>query len=307
MEIALLQGGRSSERPISLKTGEAVGKALKQLGYHVTPLDADSEGLRRLMESSFDFCFVALHGKGGEDGTIQGFLNAIGLPYNGSGVLASAICMDKIITKAVFQANGLPTPSYMVLEDTDISFGHVAEQLGLPFVLKPAAQGSTIGVHCVASKEEFQEALTEIRQLQDRIIAEKYIAGKELTVALLGEEVLPVMEIETPHALYDFEAKYKEGKAIHHIPARVSESVVHLCEKLSLQAARATGCTGVVRVDLRVDRQGNPWLLEINTLPGLTAVSLVPECARARGLSFPDLVEWIVKDGIKKKEELKAS
>lgn len=318
MEIALLQGGNSPERPISLKTGGAVAQALGELGHSVTLLEPDRVSLKQLLKQAFDFCFIALHGKGGEDGTVQGLLECLDLPYNGSGVLASALCMDKPAAKALFRERGLATPDYQELRilktgerdlvgeslsGAPLSFAQLAATLHLPFVLKPPSLGSTLGVEIVASEADFAPALASAAAFEGRVLAERFVPGREVTVALLGDEALPAMEIEIASPLYSFQAKYESGQVNHYIPPRLSTEEVRACAELSQAAARAAGCSGVVRADLRVDSDGKPWLLELNTLPGLTEVSLVPESARAAGISFPDLVRWMVTDGIRKKEK----
>lgn len=306
MRIALIAGGTSSEREISLLSGDAVERALLALGHQVTVLDTDRQSLLRLAGDVFDFAFIALHGPGGEDGVIQGFLETIGLPYNGSGVEASAVAMNKALTKQILEREGVRVPPSLLIRRTEPAAGffpRAADELGLPFIAKPCAQGSTIGVHLVHTPSDLAAAHALIGSLRDDTLLERFVQGKELTVACAGERVFPAMEIETDHLLYDYEAKYQKGESRHYIPPRIPPELAARAQELAKRAHRLLGCRGVTRSDFRVTEQGEVIFLEINTLPGLTAVSLVPECAAADGLTYESLIAWLVEDGLARRRE----
>lgn len=307
MRIALIAGGTSPEREISLLTGDAVEKALLALGHEVTVLDTDREGLLRLAGEAFDFAFIALHGPGGEDGVIQGFLETIGLPYNGSGVEASAVAMNKALTKRFLEREGVRVSPSLLIWRTEPAadfFPRAKEKLGLPFIAKPCAQGSAIGVQLVHTPPELAEAHARIGSLRDDTLLERFVEGKELTVACTADRAFPVMEIETDHLLYDYQAKYQRGESRHYIPPRLPPEVAARAQELAMRAHGLLGCRGVTRSDFRVTHKGEVVFLELNTLPGLTAVSLVPECAAADGLGYDSLIAWLVEDGLARQQEL---
>ena len=299
--VAVLMGGWSSERAVSLRSGEACAAALEGEGYRVTRVDVDRQIAARLAEIKPDVCFNALHGKGGEDGTIQGILETLAIPYTHSGVLASALAMDKAKAKIVLANAGIPVAESVVVTRTQAAKAHVMPP---PYVIKPVAEGSSVGVFIVREDHAHppQELTASDWALAEEVMAERYIAGRELTCAVMGNKPLGVIEILPAESLtfYDYEAKYAPGGSKHVLPAEISPNIYQLVENLSLQAHRALGCRGVSRTDFRFDDRpegtGELICLEVNTQPGMTATSLVPELAGHSGMSFGDLVRWIVED-----------
>ncbi len=305
-KILVLMGGVSSEREISLRSGASVTQALREAGYEAESLDLTPETVPELLTKKPDLVFLALHGRGGEDGSVQGLLEWLGLPYTGPGVMASAVCMDKVTTKKLLAASGIPTAPFLDLdpetdpEDLPDLFAH----FGGPFVLKASCQGSSLGTVIVRDKAAVKEAFREVAAFGDPVLAEGFLPGAELTVPVLGgskPEALPVIEITSEGAFYDFESKYTPGGSHHIIPARIPEATRAETERLALAAFRAAGCRGFARVDFMLDGKGDPLVLEINTIPGMTAQSLLPDAGRAVGLSFPALTEKIVMAALKEK------
>ncbi len=288
-------GGLSSEREISLRTGRAIQAALTRLGYDVVAVDVGRDLPERLRTLGIELAVVALHGSLGEDGTVQGLLEVLGIPYTGSGVLASAAAMDKRFAKDIMTAHGIPTPPWV--EVPAEAAAHVDPELpfGYPAVVKPVAQGSTVGIHLVEEPGDLHGALSESFRHCDRVIVERYIAGVETTVGLIDHIVLPVIEIEAPAGFYDYEAKYTPGRTRFHIPARLSEQVAAACRDYARRAYAALGCEGVARVDLRVDEEGGCWVLEVNTIPGMTETSLIPKAAAELGMRFDEVCEAMVR------------
>lgn len=305
-KILVLKGGVSSEREISLKSGAAVASALREAGFETEELDLTNKTLPRLFTKKPDLVFLALHGKGGEDGSIQGLLDWLGIPYTGPGVTSSALCMDKILTKHVLRAAGIATAPYVAFtgrEDPEKA-AERALTLGLPLVLKASRQGSSIGVSFVRKKEDFAETFRRIASYGDPVLAEAPLTGTELTVPVLGgdePEALPVIEITATGAFYDYASKYTPGGSCHIIPARIPEETRAKTEQIALAAYRATGCRGFARVDFMLNDAGEPFVLEINTIPGMTAQSLLPDAGRAVGLSFPALAEKIVMTALRER------
>jgi D-alanine-D-alanine ligase len=287
-KVAVLLGGKSAEREVSLKSGSMVLAALKKKGVDAHAFDPAEKSIEALQKEKFGRAFIALHGRFGEDGTMQGILEWLGIPYTGSGVLASALAMDKVRTKRIWSAEGLPTAPYAVLT-REMNLKVVARKLGIPLFVKPASEGSSVGMSKVKRVGDLDEAFTLAVNYDPVVIAEKFIDGPELTVAILGEQALPVIRIETPREFYDYEAKYVANDTRYLIPAGLTEKKEQEVRALSLEAFRALGCRGWGRVDLMLDRRGRPYLLEINTSPGMTDHSLVPMAARAVGLSYEDL------------------
>ncbi len=286
-KVGVLMGGLSTEREISLRTGEAVFRALKGLGYRVVKIDVDREIARRLVEEGIDVAFIALHGRYGEDGSIQGLLEIMGIPYTGSGVAASAVAMNKVMAKRVFIAEGLPTPRFSILsspEEVDMPY---------PFMVKPADQGSTIGVRKVEREEELEEALREAMTYSDTVYVEEFIEGHEVTFGIVDGRVFPPIEIRTKSSIYDYRAKYTKGMTDYLLPPTVEGEALERAREAALKAYRAIGCRGAARVDMVIDGRG-PWLLEVNTIPGMTETSLLPKAAMAEGVDFPSLVEMIL-------------
>jgi len=298
MHVAVLMGGWSAEREVSLVSGAAVARALEQRGYRVTAIDVqrDLDGLLRGLTPRPDVVFNALHGRGGEDGTIQGVLDLLGLPYTHSGVLASAVAMDKPTAKDVLRARGVRSPEGVVVRAADVLAG---DPVPRPYVVKPTNEGSTVGVRLVREGDN-APALDDALAAEKVVMVEEFVPGRELTVGVMGGRPLAVTEITYAAELFDYTAKYTAGHATHRCPADVPEDVAGLAMAWAAEAHEALGCDGVSRSDFRWDdtRPGTEGLyfLEINTQPGMTPLSLVPEQAAAQGISFNDLVEWMVEN-----------
>lgn len=287
-KVGVLLGGKSAEREVSLKSGTMVLAALRSRGVDAHPFDPAERGLDALLDERYDRVFIALHGRFGEDGTVQGVLEWLGIPYTGSGVLASALAMDKLRTKLVWQARGLPTPPYEILpQDADLSA--VAARLGLPLMVKPVCEGSSLGMSKVRAAAALEEAYALAVNYDRAVMAEKFIEGAELTVGILGDEVLPIIKLETPRDFYDYQAKYIADDTRYILPCGLPPARERELQALSREAFAALGCRGWGRVDLMLDAAGAPYLLEVNTAPGMTDHSLVPMAARAVGLSYDDL------------------
>lgn len=293
--VAVLMGGLSREREISLRTGRAIAEALMKKGYQVLSIDVGRDIAEVLIRERIECAFVALHGRGGEDGTLQGMLELMGIPYTGSGVLASALAMDKVMTKKVFLCEGIPTPPFEVVRGCDVGKREgVAISLSPPVVVKPSREGSTIGITVVRSNGELPGALETAKVYDDEILIEAFIKGKEVTVAVLDELPLPIIEIAPKSGFYDYRSKYTKGETEYILPARLSREKYLLSQELALKAYRALGCSGCVRVDLMVDEEDNPYVIDVNTMPGMTETSLVPKAASFAGISFEDLAERIL-------------
>jgi D-alanine-D-alanine ligase len=300
-KVAVLMGGRSAERPVSLKSGSMVLAALKKKGVNAHSFDPKERGLDALIGERFDRAFVILHGRYGEDGTIQGALELLGIPYTGSGVLASALAMDKWRTKLVWQSSGIPTPrSELLTHDSDLPA--VATRLGMPLMVKPANEGSSIGMTKVKNARELPEAYALAANYDRVVIAETFVEGVELTAGILGDKPLPLIKLETPREFYDYEAKYQATDTRYLIPCGLPPDAERIVQDEALFAFRALGCSGWGRVDLMLDRSGKPYFLEVNTSPGMTDHSLVPMAARHAGLSFEDLCLRILESARLEKE-----
>ena len=300
--VAVLKGGWSPEREVSLNSGAAAGSALRDAGYEVVELDATEAGRAALagdlMQAGPDVVFNALHGQWGEDGCVQGMLEVLGLPYTHSGVLASSLAMDKQRAKAVFDEAGIPSPTGRLVSREEAAGGHV---MAPPYVIKPNAQGSSVGVYIVREGDNRPpDALTSRNwDLGETVLAEEFIPGRELTVAVMGNHALCVTEITTNLSFYDYEAKYAEGGSIHVLPADIPSDIEARCLDLARRAHAALGCRGMSRADFRWDPTkgvNGVICLEVNTQPGLTATSLAPEQAAECGISFPELCDWMVRD-----------
>ena len=288
-KVAVLLGGRSAERQISLQSGQAVLDALLRCGVDAHPFDPAEQALEELLQQGFDRAFIALHGRFGEDGSIQGALELMGLPYTGSGVMASALAMDKWRTKLIWQAIGVQSPRYQLLH-AGSDWQQVAGTLGLPLIVKPAREGSTIGLTKVKRVEDLAEAYRLAARHDALVLAEEFIAGKELTVAILGETPLPVVRIEIAGELYDYEAKYFSNETQYFCPSGLPAELEAAIQKQALKAYQVLGCQGWGRVDLILSATNQFYFLEANTSPGMTGHSLVPMAARTAGISFDDLV-----------------
>ena len=287
-KVAVLLGGRSAEREVSLKSGSMVLEALRRSGVNAHPFDPAERGVEALLEERFDRAFIALHGRFGEDGTLQGVLEWLGIPYTGSGVLASALAMDTLRTKQLWQAGGLPTPAYEML-GPDSAWAEVAARLGLPIMVKPANEGSSIGMSKVRVASGLDEAYALAVNYDPLVMAEAFIEGVELTGAILGGQALPLIRLETPREFYDYQAKYVSDDTRYIVPCGLPPDKESELRALCLRAFDALGCRGWGRVDLMLDKTGKPYLLEANTSPGMTDHSLVPMAARAAGMTYEAL------------------
>jgi D-alanine-D-alanine ligase len=291
LRIGVLAGGPSSERPVSLRSGRAVYRALKAEGFNVKFLDIPGEEYDTIKKSKIDVAFLALHGRFGEDGTIQAMLERLGIPYTGSGVRASRLALDKIASKRIFEKKGIPVPRYGILTKKGFrrAHGSRAGLLGWPLVVKPQFEGSSIGLSVVRDPRDLEDAMEKAFAYGDKVLLEEYIDGRELTVGILGEKALPVVEIVPPFGIYDTRAKYKDKRTRYLVPAPLHKQVFRRAQMLGLAAHRALGCSGMSRVDMRMDRGGDIFVLEVNSIPGMTERSLLPKAAKAQGLSFDRL------------------
>ncbi len=293
--VAVFMGGDSAERAVSLKSGQAVLSALQSAGVDAYGVDVTGCLLKTVENPEYDRVFIALHGRGGEDGTIQAILSQAGIPYTGSDVLASALAMDKLRSKYVFRGCNLPTPGFCSMaceEDVET----VVASLRMPVGVKPAREGSSIGIRKVANREELLEAWREAAELDEQVLIEEWVEGPEFTVSLLQDQALPAIGLSTDHVFYDYDAKYLADDTRYRIPCGLSPEDEVRLQQLSLEAFRALGCKTWGRVDVMQDSEGNFWLLEVNTVPGMTDHSLVPMAAKAAGISFEELVVRILKD-----------
>ena len=289
--IGVLMGGISREREISLKTGASIVVALREKGYNAVGIEVSTDIVTQLVEERIDAAFIALHGRWGEDGTVQGLLELLRIPYTGSGVLASALAMNKIKAKELFRFHSIPTPEFITAHEG----GFEEPPFPPPWVAKPASEGSTIGVGIVMERSGLEEAIRTAQGYDQEVLIERFIDGKELTVGILNGEPLPVIEITPKEGLYDYEAKYTPGKTEYRCPAPISEEKQREAQEVSLKAYHCLGCHGSARVDLRMNEQGEVFIIEVNTVPGMTETSLVPKAAAQRGISFPQLVEVILE------------
>lgn len=293
--VGVLLGGLSSERTVSLETGEAVIAALTERGYDVAPIFVDRDVDLAIRQSHIDVAFIALHGRYGEDGCIQGLLETLGIPYTGSGVLASALAMNKVKAKEIFRLHNLPTPPYYVsdrsFEDDPMSRHG---DFGFPAVVKPVSEGSSVGVELVQDADDLIAACERGFCFDDQVLVERFIEGQEVSVAILGDRALGAVEVQPKRGFYDYGAKYTRGATDYHIPPRLSPERYRGILTQALKAHRALGCAGATRVDLMVQANGNEHVLEVNTLPGLTPNSLLPKIAAHAGIDFAELVDAIL-------------
>lgn len=302
-KIVVVMGGTSTEAEVSRRTGTAILNALLSKGYHAEAMELDplhfAEDIRK---SGCGIVFNALHGKYGEDGLIQGTLDMLGIPYTGSGVLAAAVTMDKAASKRIFLAEGISTPrahSYRQYEFDEGLGKRIREEFGFPLVVKAASQGSSIGVYIVESDEALEKALKEAFSYNDEIVAEEFIRGREITVAVWGNgavrEAMPIIEITTLSGRYDYTSKYTKGASSHLVPAPLSEEKTREIQELAVKTFTACGCCGVARVDMMLDENERAYVIEVNSVPGMTETSLVPDAAHAMGIEFPELCEKILQ------------
>ena len=307
MRVAVLKGGRSLEREVSLRSGENVERALARLGHEAIPLDADDQLVRTLRSESPDVAFIALHGKGGEDGSVQELLEILGIPYTGPGVLACQRSWDKVVAKAHFEAAGIATPaSYSFSGDAFRELGAadalsaIHEKLGFPLVIKPAKQGSALGIGLAQEPGDLPRLLMSALSYDDRVLIERLIPGRELAVSVLGSDqpwTLPVVEaVPVGREFYDFESRYTPGMTELHAPAQLSAVLAEQASQIALACYRSLDCRGFSRVDMILDRDGELWVLEVNAIPGMTDTSLLPEAARAAGSSFDEVVAAVLAE-----------
>jgi D-alanine-D-alanine ligase len=302
LTVALLYGGISGEREVSIASGEGVREALEGEGFTLVPIDTGKpdfvDELRALKPS---VAFIALHGKGGEDGSIQGLLEMLGIPFTHSGVKASALALDKLVSKLMYQVFGLDTAEFAVVhrEQTAEDFESALERIGLPCVVKPVSDGSSLGISIPKTHSEFLHALTEAFAVGDLLLVEKFIEGVEVTVPVLGNNpdelfALPVVEIVPQNEFYDYESKYAEGGSEHIIPARITREEMCACQAAAIEAHRILGCTGVSRTDIIITTKSSPCVIETNTVPGMTSTSLIPEAARRVGITSGELYRLLI-------------
>lgn len=296
-KVAVLMGGQSAERNISLETGRAVHAALRRKGVNAIAVDTKNDVIEQLQKNEIDRVFNALHGRGGEDGVIQGVLESLSLPYTGSGVLGSALAMDKIRSKRLWREMGLLTSDFLELE-SEADLRDAISQIGLPIMVKPVHEGSSCGASKVNSLEDVSAAWQLASKYQDNVMAEKWIEGVEYTVAILNQQVLPIIRLQTPHEFYDYQAKYEVDSTQYICPCGLSEAEEKRVQDIALRAFKSVGASGWGRVDLFIDADGQVQLLEVNTVPGMTDHSLVPMAAMHIGLEFDDLVLRILDSSV---------
>lgn len=296
MKVAVLMGGMSVEREVSLRTGAAVSKALKGLGYSVVDIDAGKDLPERLRVEKIDVAFIALHGRYGEDGCVQGLLESMFIPYTGSGVLASSVGMEKVFTKQIFIGHGIPTPQHMAFRSAKDAIA-ATDSLPFPFpvVVKPSAEGSSVGVHICKTRDQYKAAVEDAAQYAGTLLVEQFIKGREVQGAVLDDEALGAIEIVPAREFYDYEAKYKAGSGTKYLfPAPLPPDQYERVNEVCLAAHRALGCSGASRSDVIVTEKGECFILETNTLPGMTETSLLPKIAAGRGIDFPQLCERLL-------------
>lgn len=304
--IAVLMGGKSGEREVSLRSGTNALNALQRQGLEAISLDVDENLTHNLIKDEVDLVFIALHGKGGEDGSIQGFLETLGIPYTGSGVLASALAMDKVRAKMIFETTGVPTPKYQSIEPQN-NIGEQCEkamdEIGLPLVVKPISEGSSLGVSIVKDSQDLGKTLKRTVDFFGDAFLERYIKGTEVTVAILGTgarlRALPVLEIVPKKEFYDYEAKYTKGLTDLIVPARIPETATKRAQEVALKAHRVLGCHGMSRVDIQLDLSYEAYVTEVNTIPGLTDLSDMPAEAKAAGMTYDELILEILDSAIR--------
>jgi D-alanine-D-alanine ligase len=294
-KVAVLYGGRSSERDVSLRSGKACADALRETGHDVILVDVDVDVAERLRAMKADVAFIGLHGRWGEDGCIQGLLESMGIPYTGSGVLASSVGMDKVFSKSLFKTLGLTITEHVVVPPERAAAVTVADiPFGLPCFVKPSGEGSSVGVHLVKEASALAEACRDAAAYKGDVIIERYVKGKEIQVAVLDGKALGAIEIVPANEFYDYAAKYTAGTTQYFYPARIPEAHARRAMQAAEVAHRGLGCAGVTRTDFIVTAEGTPYVLEVNTLPGFTATSLVPKIAAGNGISFPELCERLL-------------
>jgi len=303
MKVGVIAGGISSEREVSLRSGQAVFNALKELGYNVVFIDAGIDLCEKIKIEKIDIAFLVLHGGWGENGAVQGMLEVMGIPYTGSGVLASALAMDKEASKKIFLYHGIPVPPFKVLDKNYINSAFSLSSFSFPCVVKPAEEGSSIGVNIVKNEKEFQYAINEAFKFGKRVIIEKFIEGREIHIGVLGDKALGGVEVRPKKGFYSYEAKYTKGLTEYILPPEIDNTLYEKLKELGLKAHKALNCAGGTRVDMIVDQQGNPYVLEVNTIPGMTETSLLPKIASLAGYDFKGLVKEILELSLKNNEK----
>jgi D-alanine-D-alanine ligase len=312
-KIAVLAGGVSAEREVSLRSGAAIYKALKERGYDAMLIDATGDFWDSIISQGVEIVFIALHGGHGENGAVQGMLEVMGIPYTGSGVPASAMAMDKEASKKIFLYHGIPVPSFCLAHKSELpadagelsrgsSIGGFRIDFDMPWVIKPVAEGSSIGVHIVRERGALQAAITDALRYGDKIIIEKYIRGKEIQIGILCNRAIGGVEVRPSLEFYNYEAKYTPGLTKYILPPEVTETEYEKLKTTALRAHMALGCSGATRVDLMLDENGDEYMLEVNTIPGMTETSLLPKIAGLSGLDFGDLIEEIIRSALKGRE-----
>ncbi|WP_404453202.1 D-alanine--D-alanine ligase [Oceanobacillus kapialis] len=307
MRIAVLYGGVSGEREVSLSSGKGIMQALNNNGHEVVGIDFHPNKLEEILKLDVDLVFIGLHGKFGEDGRVQGLLEMLGLPYVGSGVLASSLAMDKAKAKQLFELNNLPVAKSKMYRIDDLTDLHAMETeindlFAMPFVIKPNREGSTLGLTIVEAKEQIIPGIQSAAKSDNMVLVEDFIKGREMTVAVLGEEALPIIEIIPKNAYYDYESKYAAGGSEHIVPAQIDKQTTTTIKELAVQAHKVLGCETYSRVDFILTEENQPILLEVNTLPGMTPTSLFPDAAKEVGLSYDSMIESFVKRSMAKKD-----
>jgi len=299
--IAVVLGGPSAEREVSLNTGKAILEALREKGYDAVGIDLDPRNfINQIKEAGAEVIFIAIHGKYGEDGLMQGALEMLGIPYTGSGVLSSAMAMDKGVSKRLFLAAGISTPRSRLFSRADSErdlAGEILAEFGLPVVVKPSTQGSSIGISIVEDRGALAEAVNDAFRYSEEMLIEEFIRGKELTVSIIGTDsptALPVIEIAPHSGRYDYASKYTKGATEYIVPAVLDDATTKVVQDEAVAAFRVLHCKGIGRVDVMLSQDNKPFVLEVNTIPGMTATSLVPKAAAAAGISFPELCERIL-------------
>ncbi|HYA12593.1 MAG TPA: D-alanine--D-alanine ligase [Thermodesulfovibrionales bacterium] len=303
--IGVLMGGRSAEREVSLRSGKAIYNTLRDLGYDAAAIDAGSDLCNALKRKKVKIAFIALHGGHGENGAVQGMLEVLGIPYTGSGVLASAIAMDKEASKKIFLYHKIPVSPFIVLgkEHRAKSMDSSKVDFPLPWVVKPATEGSSIGVSIVKEKKQIPSAVKKAFSSSERVIIERYIEGKEVHIGILNNSALGGVEVRPSLEFYSYEAKYKKGLTEYILPPEIDRRAYERAKETALSAHRALGCRGATRVDLRIDGKGNPYVLEVNTIPGMTETSLLPKVAMLAGLNFSALIEEMLRGALDESKE----
>lgn len=298
--IGVLMGGPSREAAVSRRTGQSVAEALTSLGYHTVSIEYDPlRVVSQLQQAGVDAVFIALHGRFGEDGMIQGVLEMMGMPYTGPGVASSAVTMDKIISRRIFMQAGIPMAQghdYSSKEDRRAVIDHIEKNFHVPFIMKPACQGSTIGLELIRDQKQVSDALDRVFSIDSRMLAEVFLDGDEFTVSVLDGQPLPVIQICPHSGQYDYYSKYTKGATDYLVPAPISGALTEELQHMAVSGYRAAECCGVVRFDMKTDAAGKPYLLEANSIPGMTATSLVPKAAGAAGIDFPHLCERILME-----------